>query len=357
VRQWPSWPFSTLRGNELSLEPYRLNLREWTHRVRSCRLECVAMLWPSRWNVLAEIDRLDPARDHQRIVHLSFGYDFSWDSMRALEIALFRTYCVPSISALLDRTAEFRQAPQRRYDDTSLLLAEICKWGYEHDRGREALDRMNWAHSHYTIANDDFQYVLSTFIYEPVRWINAVGWRKTSANERLGYYYFWRAVGMRMGIREIPASYEAFEAWSRAYERDHFRFAVSNQRVGTVTRDLFASWFPGILGPVVRYAIYAMLDDAAIAAFGFPRPLPLTRPLLKTALQVRSGVLRWLPPRRVPHFFTDSRNRTHPAGYRIGALGPPRLVAAQQRRETCNASRSPRVPVQVDPPDDRPSRW
>jgi len=82
---------------------------------------------PSRWHVLVEIERLDPERDHQRIVHLSFGYDFSWDSIRALEIALFRTFCVPSISALLDRTGEFHHDSQRRYDDTSLLLAEICK--------------------------------------------------------------------------------------------------------------------------------------------------------------------------------------------------------------------------------------
>jgi len=42
----------------------------------------------SRWRVLDEIERLDPARDHRRIVHLSFGYDFPWDSIRALEIAL-----------------------------------------------------------------------------------------------------------------------------------------------------------------------------------------------------------------------------------------------------------------------------
>ena len=74
----------------------------------------------SRWAVLRTIERLDPERDHQRIVHLSFGYEFPWDSIRALEIALYRTYCVPSISALLDRTGEFHHehpAPLRRHVD------------------------------------------------------------------------------------------------------------------------------------------------------------------------------------------------------------------------------------------------
>jgi hypothetical protein len=283
-------------------------------------------------SIVRTIEQLDPVRDHQRIVHLSFGYEFPWDSIRALEIALYRTYCVPSISALLDRTAEFHTDAQRRYDDTSILVAEMCEWGYEEGRGKDALERMNWAHAHYKIANDDFLYVLSTFIFEPVRWIDAFGWRKTTLNERLGYYYFWREVGKRMGITDIPPSYEAFEAWSLAYERKHFQFAASNQRVGTSTRKIFESWAPRVMAPVVRYSIYAMLDDNMITAFGFPKPLPLTRPLLRGALKLRGRVLRFFPPLKEPHFFTDDKNRTHPDGYRIGELGPPKLIAADERR-------------------------
>jgi ER-bound oxygenase mpaB/B'/Rubber oxygenase, catalytic domain len=293
----------------------------------------------SRLAILRTIEQLDPERDHQRIVHLSFGYDFPWDSIRALEIALYRTYCVPSISALLDRTGEFHTDGQRRYDDTSLLVAEMCEWGYEHGRGKEALDRMNWAHAHYRIANDDFLYVLSTFIYEPVRWIDAVGWRPTCLNERLGYYWFWREIGKRMGVTDIPPSYDAFEAWSRSYEGQHFRFADTSHRVGASTRDIFAGWFPRLLTPVVRYAIYAMLDDDMIAAFGFPKPLPLTRPLLRRALWLRGRAVRWLPPLREPHFFTDDRNRTHPDGYEIAGLGPRRLVAAEKRRQEVESHR------------------
>jgi hypothetical protein len=79
-----------------------------------------------------------------------------------------------------------------------------------------------------------------------------------------------------------------------------------------------------------------------IAAFGFPRPLPLARPLLRRALRLRGRALRWFPPRREAHFFTDERNRTHPEGYRIAALGPPRLVAAEKRRgENTDGSDSP----------------
>lgn len=283
-----------------------------------------------RFDILNEIQRLDPERDNQRIMHLSFGYEFPWDSVRALEVALYRTYCIPSISKLLDRTGEFYAHAQRRYDDTAILVAEMCEWGYEEGRGREALDRMNWAHGHFTIANDDFLYVLSTFIFEPIKWINAFGWRQLCAHERLGYYYFWREIGKRMGIRDIPPTYQAFEAWTVAYERTNFRFADTNQRIGAATRDLFASWTPRVMAPFVRYGIYALLDDDMLMAFGFPKPLPLTRPMIRGALKMRGRFVCRLPPRKVPHFFTDNPNRTHPQGYEISKLGPPRLVAKER---------------------------
>ena len=143
----------------------------------------------ARFALLREIERLDPERDCQRILHLSFGYEFCWDSTRALEVALYRTYCVPSISRLLDRTGEFYAHTQRRYDDTALLVRERCQWGFETGRGREALERMNWVHRYFKISND-FLYVLSTFIYEPLRWIDRFGWRPTCRNEQLAYYHF-----------------------------------------------------------------------------------------------------------------------------------------------------------------------
>jgi hypothetical protein len=278
-----------------------------------------------RFDNLREIERLDPERDCQRIVHLSFGYEFPWDSTRALEVALYRTYCVPSISALLDRSGEFYRAAQRRYDDTAILVAEMCEWGFEEGRGREALERMNWAHSHFRIANDDFLYVLSTFVYEPVRWIDRFCWRPTSRNERLGFYWFWRNIGQRMGIRDIPPSYESFEAWSTAYERATFRYTDANRRIGEATRDLFAGWYPKVLAGAVHQGIYALLDDAMLEAFGFPKPHPLLRRMVGGVLAARGRIVRFLPPRRRPNFFTDRRNRTHPAGYEIGRLGPERL--------------------------------
>ena len=275
-----------------------------------------------RPSILDQIRRLDPVADHQRIVFLSTCFDFAFDTTRALEFALFRTYCVPSISALLDRTGEFARRAQKRYDDTDLIVSALMEWGYDSDRGRAALRRMNQIHARFPIANADYLYVLSTFTFEPIRWNARFGWRPLSDAERLAMFHFWSAVGRRMGIGDVPPSYEAFEVYNIEYERDHFRFAESNHRVGLATRELFAGWFPRPLRPLVHSAIYALLDDTLIEAFGFPRPTAAMRRLVEGALKVRSRALRLTPARRRPRLRTELRHRSYPEGYRVEALGP-----------------------------------
>ena len=273
--------------------------------------------------ILDEIRKLDPERDDQRIVYLSTCYDFPFDTTRALEFALFRTFAVPSISALLDRTGEFQNRAQKRYDDTDIIVSELMERGYDSDRGKRALRRMNQLHGRFAIANEDFLYVLSTFVFEPIRWNRRFGWRPLCDQERLGYFHFWRAVGRRMNIRDIPTDYDEFERFNREYERKHFRFTEANARVGSATRELFVGWMPRPFAPLVRRVIYALLDDPLIDAFGFPRPPGLMRRLVAGGLRVRARVLRWLPARRRPRLRTEMRHPTYPHGYAIEQLGPP----------------------------------
>src|SRR5258706_5538383 len=112
----------------------------------------------SRSPVLDRIRSLDPVRDHVEIAYLSTRYDFPFDTVRALELALFRTFAVPSISAILARTGEFLERAAKRYDDTDLIVSELVEHGYDSARGAAALRRMNEIHGRFKIANYDFLY-------------------------------------------------------------------------------------------------------------------------------------------------------------------------------------------------------
>ena len=128
-----------------------------------------------------------------------------------------------------------------------------------------------------------------------------------------------------MGIADLPADPATLRAFKEAYEREHFAYAETNARVGRATLDLFASWFPRPLRPLARQGVLALLDPPMRAAFGFPKPLPGVKTVVKTALRARKAV-RFLPPRRRSKLTREPRNRTYP-GYPerwdVADLGAP----------------------------------
>ncbi|OZF32364.1 hypothetical protein CH296_12435 [Rhodococcus sp. 14-2496-1d] len=270
-----------------------------------------------RFGWLRRIEELDPVRDCHTIHRITAGYEFPWDYQRSLEFALFRTYCVPTISALLAETGEFENRPQKRYDDTSLLMAELLEHGYDSERGRESLRTVNRMHGRYDISNDDMLYVLTTFVYEPIEWIDTYGWRRLHPKERLATFHFYREVGKRMGIKNIPESYTEFAQFKLDYEERTFRFTEDNRRIGTYTLDLYCSWYPAALTPAVKQGVFALLDDRMAGAFGFPAGSPTVERVAVRALRARARVERFLPKRTRSRATADASNRTYP-GYPVG---------------------------------------
>jgi ER-bound oxygenase mpaB/B'/Rubber oxygenase, catalytic domain len=271
---------------------------------------------------LTEIRRLDPVADAQRIVYLDACFEFPWDLQRSLELAFYRTYAVPSIAELLDSTGELVQRTQKRYDDTLLLISAFSEHGYDSDFGTRAIRRMNQIHGSFEIPNELFVYVLSTMVFEPVRWNQRVGWRPSIENERLASFEFWREVGTRMAIRDIPESYDALEAFNVEFERTHFGYSDAGARVAAATRDMFLDWFPGLPKHVGRPFVHALFDEPLLDALGFPHPSPLVRSSVEAAAHMRSRIVRALPPRRRPRIRTQEKQRSYPKGYELELLGP-----------------------------------
>jgi hypothetical protein len=272
--------------------------------------------------VLREIRGLDPVKDHQRIAFLTSLHEFPWDTTRSLELALFRAFAVAKGTSLLAGTGEFTQRTQKRYDDTVLILAEILEHGYDSERGRAALRRMNQMHGRHPIPNDEFLYVLSTFVFEPIRWNARFGWRPLLRKEKLASFYFWREIARRMAIRDVPADFDTFERYYVDFARENYRFAPENRALARATRDLLLGWYlPKVLWPLGRPFVHAMMDDHLLDAVGLPHPHPAVRRLTESAVRLRGRIVRRLPPRRNPRLITQQRHPTYPSGYTIEELG------------------------------------
>ncbi len=268
------------------------------------------------------VRQMNPVTQHQEIGYLSACYDFPWDTTRSLEFALFRTFGVAKGTPLLVRTGEFTQRTQKRYDDTVLILAEILENGYDSERGRTALRRMNQQHGRYRIPNDEYLYTLSTFIFEPIRWNARFGWRPLTDNERLASFFFWKQVGGFMAIQDIPDDIDAFESFNVAYEQMHFAYSDNNKILGEVTREfLIARVLPRRMARLGYPFVSAMLDDAMCDAVGFPHPSQAMRALVNGLMRTRAVAMRALPRRATPRLITRQTHRSYLTGYQVDELG------------------------------------
>lgn len=265
---------------------------------------------------------LDPETEFQEMSRILGLYEFPWDTTQALSFALFRTYAVPSIGRLLADTHQFTENTQKRYDDTALLLEDAVVQDLDSPRGRAAVRRINQMHRMYDISNEDMVYVLSTFVVIPRRWNQEFGWRQSTPDEQLAALRYYQALGKRMGIKDIPATYEEFEQLLDSYEAEHFAYDEGGRAVADSTLELLTTFYPRPLAPVIRIFSLSLMEPHLLEAFDYPEPGRLARTLSRGALKARARVVALLPARRKPAYVRDMpRVRSYPQGFSTEDLG------------------------------------
>ncbi|MEA5428189.1 oxygenase MpaB family protein [Arcicella lustrica] len=274
-----------------------------------------------------EIASLNPITDHQRIVYLMTAYEFPFDMVRSLELALFHTYASPSISGLLQKTGEFVKRGQKRYDDTGILIAQFMQAGYDSELGTRAIDQMNKIHGNYRIANEDYLLVLSTFVFYPINWMEVNGWRKMSEGEKLALFIFFKEVAQRMNLTDIPEDFEALKNFAEEYEQKHFRYAESNKVIADATIKIVANWFPSFLRFAVKPVFAALITEKLREAFGYKKPSTLFCEILNMSFQIRKYFLKYVSFKKYPTEISNTYYRTYPKHeFTIETLGPEYLT-------------------------------
>ncbi len=282
-----------------------------------------------RYENLGRIRQLDPEQDYHQIYRSLVLVDFRsrWDALIGLQFAFYRTFGSPPIAQVLDESGELIHRYLKRGVDTALLMYELIDHGFHHPRGRQVVRRLNRIHQPHHIDNADYLYVLGALLFAPIRWLERYGWRPLCCHERAAAYIFYRELGRRMGIKDIPPSYEAFEAVFDAYERDHFADSEAGRRLMRASREAFVGYFPAVLAPFAGAYTDALLDERLREAVGVSRPPLLVRISLHLILTARARILGVMPFRREPVKSDQDKygfpiGEVYPSGYEISQLGP-----------------------------------
>lgn len=296
-----------------------------------------------------EIARLDPAVDYDRISHLNAEARFGWPPLAAAfyTVTFVRQAGVPSIAKTLYRGGggPTMTAGRKRNDDTLVLFGELFANGAASARGGETIDRLQEIHGHFAITQDDYRYTLCSIIDEPARSAERLGYDAQTPVEHEARFRFWQAVGERMGITDIPPTYEAALAYARGYEVDHWAptpagIAVAN----AVIDDYVQRYAPRPLWPLATRAFKALLGPELRRAHDFPDP--------NRALElVVVGGLAWYL--RIARFLPDPPLRpvTESFGQQYGGACP-HLADVGYKPRAAAASSAPGCPVHgaADPP-------
>ena len=230
---------------------------------------------------------------------------------RGLQLALFRTYGIPSISKLLAQTAQLSTIENvgKRYADTAVIIIEIYSNPPTHMRSLEAFARLNYLHGHYLkqgrISNDDMLYTLALFMNHPCEWINRYEWRPMTDLEICAVATFHKSMGeaMHIDFGVLPGSktgwtdglqfYKELDTWAKGYEAKYMAPHKDNYDVAIRTKDLLLSTVPRFTHGLVGQMMSTAMDDRLRQAIMFEEPHPTVVKIYNSIMSTRRFLLRY----------------------------------------------------------------
>jgi len=146
--------------------------------------------------------------------------------------------------------------------------------GIDSERGRRALAKMNWIHARYgeAITNGDLIHTLALFVLEPFRFINRFEWRKLTRIEEVALFQYWKEVGYRMGMTNIPETLDELVVWTKDYEEKNMKYSPSNTKCYNATVNLFLRNLPQWAQITAKELADSLLEDYVQPHLGVQKP-------------------------------------------------------------------------------------
>ena len=247
-----------------------------------------------------ELATLDPVRDARRYAQITFETRSGQPMfIHALFSAAFAfNMGDPKIAAVLYRDGSgtiIKHTRQRNFD-TLVFFGLIYQHGDDAE-GQKIIAKMSNIHKHFNISNDLFLYTLSTLACLPRRISDRfAGEHGLTKDELESQFQLWRRVGELMGIKDIPASQDAFLAWMIDYERRHFSpTPAATMVIAALAQEWAEYWYPKPLQAWGEGLFYALIDPELRTQLNLREPSEAQTLAAKVAVRSFIRGVRLLP--------------------------------------------------------------
>jgi hypothetical protein len=132
------------------------------------------------------------------------------------------------------------------------------------------------------------------------------------SEEEQASYHLWAEFGRRMGITDIPDSFDAINQWYTDFEAKEMRFHPDNakllhQTIDNALDDVPYAFCRGPLKSMLMWLLPAFLGERASVALGMQPPSRMLIAAIQGSLNLRKYILRYvMMPRIYPKVTTVS---------------------------------------------------
>lgn len=269
---------------------------------------------PRRW-VDAEIARLDPETDYERIVHLIANYKLNDFVMNLNYATGFMANTVPpGGSDAIAGTGKAETKPQTRYLDTVKFFWQWFFKGPSHPDVQASLQRLNRLHAHLYAKfpqsfrdNDEWLFTVANLACGADRMRDLVGAPRQPRNVQIAWHHFWRDITAQMtgpdgAVHSFPDTYEGLLAHAVDYEGRQYEYTPTGRKVCELMIMQFNERFlPRPLHRVGRTLVLSFASPAVRKRHGLEDPNPVGRWVFHRIFQlIFLGQDHFLPDNAVP---------------------------------------------------------
>ncbi|GAM28113.1 hypothetical protein SAMD00019534_112890 [Acytostelium subglobosum LB1] len=262
-------------------------------------------------NKLAKLDVKNNG-DNDEIIKHFVGYEYPFEMFLALNFCFYRTFCSPTIASVYRKTGTIYNTPDKRACDTDLLMHIWMDYGLDSTEGKASYEHLNKIHGLHSskTRNVDFVFVLCCLVVDAIQFTNDYGWRRPEEKEKQAMWEFYRRVGQRMQLTNIPENLQKCYEFVESYTEDNRQARVTEdgQVLTEAITKLVCQWYYLLPAFVCRMAVKVVLYQMGAT---FQRKLGLSKPsifeslLINTVLITRRSILCVIPPRSVPYKLSD----------------------------------------------------
>jgi hypothetical protein len=115
-------------------------------------------------------------------------------------------------------------------------------------------------------------YTLAILVLKPQRCIERYEWRAMTDLEKDASYIYWKEIGNRMGIKDIPATLKDCDEWVEEFEKTNVYYYESNRICAETVTNMLLKKVPQFIQGFVRNVNASFLEERVRIAIGISPP-------------------------------------------------------------------------------------